>query len=296
MRSYAYPSGGPPDPADRAPTSRELLGLALGLAGTAASITVMYLAMYAVMGVGGACADGNSAYQITVHCPDGAGVGLTLGIFALMGFWAITARYGPRVGGFWASAPVFPWTGLFVGLGWNFLQAGLQGDLMGWLLGAMFWAMGLVPMIAVVAGMLTGNGTSGTMAALSGRRGYSSYGESTRRAARSESATPSDGPADFERTVFESPARFAPTHAATDAHAVRMQLLASIDRDLAAVEVRSANGVTIMPGEGADAGQDTQALLGHLEQLANLRREDLLTEAEYETAKSAIVKALEGIR
>ena len=111
----------------RAPTTRDLLGLAIGLAGSAAAITVMFLAMRAVMGVGGSCADGGP-YVIATPCPNGAPAGMTLGIFALLGFWALAARYGSRVGGLWSSAPVLGWAGLFIALGWNFLEAGFAGE------------------------------------------------------------------------------------------------------------------------------------------------------------------------
>lgn len=258
-----------------APTSRDLLGLAVGLAGATASITVMFLAMRAVMGVGGSCAEGG-AYQIAVHCPDGSAAGLTFGIFALLAFWAIVARYASRVGGFWESAPVLPWTGLFVSLGWNFLEAGFGGDIVGWLLGAMFWAMGLIPFAGVIGGMRSGSG-AGARASTARlvapvRRGFTGYGGPT-----------------------EQPARYTPSRAATDGHAVREQLLASIARDLQSVETRSAAGITITPGADADPNRDTEALVGHLEKLADLHAKGLLDATEYETAKAAIVRALEGI-
>lgn len=257
------------------PTSRDLLGLAVGLAGAAASITVMFLAMRAVMGVGGSCAEGGP-YEIAVHCPQGSAAGLTFGIFALLGFWAVIARYASRVGGFWGAAAVLPWAGLFISLGWNFLEEGFSaGDPVGWLLGAMFWVMGFVPLAALLPSMRGGSRPSAAADAPTPpvtRRGFTGYG----------------GP-------VVQPARHAPTRAATDGHAVREQLLASIARDLQAVETRSAAGITIAPGPNADAGRDTEALVAHLERLAELRRDGLLTEAEFESAKSAIVKALAEI-
>lgn len=137
------------------PTAGDLLGLAFGLAGGAASVTMMFLAMRAVMAVGGSCAEGGP-YEIATPCPDGAPAAMVLGIFALMGSWVVAARFGPRVGGIWAAAPVFGWTGLFVALGWNFLEAGFSAergvDVVGLLLGAMFWVMGLVPLAFVLLG------------------------------------------------------------------------------------------------------------------------------------------------
>jgi hypothetical protein len=264
-----------------APSARDLLGLAVGLAGAAASTTVIFLGMRAVMDVGGACADGG-AYQIAVHCPDGAGVGLTFGIFAMLAFWAIAARYGMRVGGVWANAPIMGWAGLFVSLGWNFLEAGfVSGDITGWLLGAMFWAMGLVPLVFVLLPGNSGRLSSGSSG--SERRSFNSV------TARRDGFTGYDGPR-------EQPTRYTPTPAATDALAVREQLLATIARDLAAVETRSAPGVTVEPGPEADSGQDTQALVAHLERLTDLHASGQLDDATYEAAKSAIVKALGGVR
>ena len=63
-----------------------------------------------------------------------------------------------RLGGIWAAAPLFAWSGLFLALGWNFLDYGLfnpPGDetvIWGWLIcGVIFVAMGLAPLLGGLA-------------------------------------------------------------------------------------------------------------------------------------------------
>jgi hypothetical protein len=264
----------------RGPTTRDLLALAIGLAGSAAAITVMFLAMRSVMGVGGSCASGGP-YVIATPCPDGTAAGMTLGVFALLGFGALAAWSGSRVGGIWSNTLIFCWAGLFIALGWNFLDAGfaVEGgfDVAGLLLGGLFWAMGGVPLIAVL--LLAVRGSAGRS---SGTRG-----------AQHPVPVAREGFAPYPQGHHEG--RHAPSPAATDGRAVREQLLSAIARDLDAVETRAADGITIMPGAGADPVRDAAALSAHLERLADLHTKGLLDDAEYATAKGAILKALEGI-
>lgn len=131
------------------PSTRAAVALAAGLMGMSAAITLMFLATRAVMAVGGSCAEGGP-YVVATPCPEGAPAALFLGIFVLLGSWALVGWFGPGVGGFWGSAGVLGWSGLFIALGWNFLEAGLGSgrgiDPTGLLMGGMFWAMGIVPL------------------------------------------------------------------------------------------------------------------------------------------------------
>jgi hypothetical protein len=147
----------------RTPNAVDVIGLGVGLAGAAAAITMMYLAMGAVMGVGGMCASGGP-YVIATQCPSGAPAGMLIGIFLLLVSWFVAAMFGPRVGGFWSSAAVLGWAALFIALGWNFLASGFSGKdgggLTAILLGIMFWVMGAVPLIYTLGVNARGGGGS----------------------------------------------------------------------------------------------------------------------------------------
>ena len=52
----------------------------LGLAGVSVAMTVLFLGMRAVMGVGGFCAEGGP-FQIAVHCPENVAVLIPVSIF-----------------------------------------------------------------------------------------------------------------------------------------------------------------------------------------------------------------------
>jgi hypothetical protein len=148
-------------PAD--PRVRDVMLLAIGVAGLVACITLVFLAMRAVMDVGGACADGGP-YVSAQSCPEGSAPAMLLGIFGGFGFGALALVTGARVGGLWTgTAVLIGWSGLFAALGWNFLDYGLinppqgQGVDWGWLIpGILFEAMALGP---VVFALWVGRGT-----------------------------------------------------------------------------------------------------------------------------------------
>lgn len=135
------------------PLLRDVLLLAFGAAGTALSITLMFLGMRAVMDIGGACADGGP-YVPVQSCPDGVALVMVLASFGLFAFGGIATWYGMRVGGIWTAAPLFAWAGLFLSLGWNFIDYGIvdppadEGVIWGWAIpGVMFIAMGAAPLV-----------------------------------------------------------------------------------------------------------------------------------------------------
>ena len=132
------------------PRLRDVLVLAVAVGGLLRCITLVFLAMRAVMDVGGACADGGP-YVSAQPCPDGATPALLLGVFGGFGFGALGAVYGARVGGY-GWVPLLGWVALFATLGWNFLDYGLfnppegEGIVWGWLIpGILFELMAWVP-------------------------------------------------------------------------------------------------------------------------------------------------------
>jgi len=132
---------------------RGTLWVGLSLAGMVVGLTLLFLGMRAVMEVGGACADGGP-YVSAQPCPDGAPLAIfggVLGGLACTGVYAVQCwrRAVPSLIG-------FAWPALFLSLGWNFLEFGLDppgesGLAWGWLIcAALFALMGGVPLFGVI--------------------------------------------------------------------------------------------------------------------------------------------------
>ena len=130
----------------------------MSAAGLAACITLLFLGMRAVMDIGGACASGGPFVSVR-PCPDGIAALMTVGTLGLFVFGGLGIWAGARVGGGWAALPFLAWPGLFLSLGWNFLEYGIRppgdepGPSIGWLFcGVVFVLMGAVPLwIAISA-------------------------------------------------------------------------------------------------------------------------------------------------
>src|SRR5215213_2900014 len=137
------------------PTTKDRAIYLLGAAGLALSIAVIFLAMRAVMDVGGFCAEGGP-YEIETHCPEGVALLMTLAFPALFGFGALMVWRGSPIGRGYQVAPAAAWPALFLSLGWNFLEYGFAppgggGPAWGWLLcGAIFVVMGGAPLLLVL--------------------------------------------------------------------------------------------------------------------------------------------------
>ena len=137
------------------PSGRALAFAMIGWAGLAACLAMVYLAMRAVMDIGGSCAEGGP-YVISQTCPEGSTLALLLGIFGGLGFAFLASVGGFGVGGFWAATPILAWAGLFGSLGWNFLEYGVfsppEGEIVwGWAIpGVMFWLMAFVPLLGLI--------------------------------------------------------------------------------------------------------------------------------------------------
>ena len=125
-----------------------------GAAGLAASITVLFLGMRAVLGVGGFCAEGGP-YVIEVHCPPGVAELMPLSILGLFVFGGLMFWKGASLGGPYGLLPALAWPALFLSLGWNFLEFGVNppggGLALGWLIpGVVFVLMGGGPLVLAV--------------------------------------------------------------------------------------------------------------------------------------------------
>jgi hypothetical protein len=173
--NFLAPARGGP----RAPSGRAVVAAVIGWAGLVACLTAVFLSMRAVLGVGGACADGG-AYVIAQPCPDGVAAAMSLGIPAGLLFAAIASWGGGRIGGFWASTPILAWSGLFGSLGFNFLDAAWFSapadagvEIGGVVVGVMFEVMALVPLAGVLL-------VAGSSRATDGRGSGSSSSPSTR--------------------------------------------------------------------------------------------------------------------
>ena len=130
--------------------TRDVLLVLVGVFGLAASITLIWLGMRAVMDIGGACADGGPFVPVQ-PCPAGAPAALTLGMLGIFGFGALGIYAGAQIGGGWAALPLLAWPALFGSLGWNFLEYGYtfeEGAIVwGWVIpGVIFILMAVVPL------------------------------------------------------------------------------------------------------------------------------------------------------
>jgi hypothetical protein len=135
---------------------RPILLTLLAAAGLAASITLVFLAMRAVMDIGGACADGGP-YVSAQPCPDGVPLLLIAGMFGIFLFGGMGLWLGGRLGGWYGALPLLGWPALFLSLGWNFIDYGIispppgEGIVWGWLIpGVVFLLMGGIPLALAI--------------------------------------------------------------------------------------------------------------------------------------------------
>lgn len=136
---------------------RGSLAVGVTLAGVSAGLTLLYLGMRAIMDVGGACASGGP-YVPRVECPEGVPLLMVAGIWGGiisvgLYLWATSRHKAPTL-------VAFAWPALFLSLGWNFLDYGIDdpaggGLVWGWLIcGILFAIMGGLPLPAMVKPVL----------------------------------------------------------------------------------------------------------------------------------------------
>ncbi len=127
--------------------------LTVGTLGFAFCLTLMYLSMRSVLDVGGSCASGGP-YSISAPCPEGVAWVMPLAIFGGLasvgiGFLGVFSQGGPR-------PYAFAWSALFLALGWNFLDDGINppggGTSVSWLVcGVIFFVMGGAPLVFLLS-------------------------------------------------------------------------------------------------------------------------------------------------
>lgn len=134
-------------------TLRRIVVMFLGLVIVTTGLTLVFLSMRAVMDIGGSCASGGP-YVVARPCPEGVGALMPLGIIGgliglLMYALASAKLPGPRLS-------LFAWSALFLSLGWNFWEYGLNppdgsdGLVWGWIIcGVLFVIMGGLPLLGL---------------------------------------------------------------------------------------------------------------------------------------------------
>ena len=105
------------------------------------SFALLGYSIIGVMSVGGTCASGNTPYVIATQCPESATVFLPWVIFTGLIAVGIAVVLANGIG---IQLRVWAWPILFGVLGGLFL---LAGQVVGYLLGAMFIIMALVPLV-----------------------------------------------------------------------------------------------------------------------------------------------------
>jgi hypothetical protein len=130
----------------------------VGLVVLAAATTAVYLAMRDVMAIGGSCASGGP-YEIATPCPKGTGALMVGGIFGWFIGAGLAGVAGSQLPGGYGSLALLGWPALFLSLGWNFLDFGLDpadgsgtdGSLV--FCGVLFFLMGGVPLLFGLKGL-----------------------------------------------------------------------------------------------------------------------------------------------
>ncbi len=211
--------GAQPRDADR-PDFPAIAWLLVAAGGLAACITLLFLGMRAVMDIGGACASGGPFVPVQ-PCPDGVPALMTIGVLGLFAFGGLGLWAGARVGGAWAGLPLLAWPGLFLSLGWNFLEYGVSppgedgGLAIGWLFcGVIFVVMGAVPLwIGISARNELREGGSGAVASRFGVPRFQGPVASTGRdpAAHGGAATEPSGTSSARRDTGSDASPAGPT-------------------------------------------------------------------------------------
>lgn len=124
----------PPPPANLRAVTGYLAGVVVG----SACLTLVFLGMRTVMGVGGACADGGP-YVSAQPCPEGSVVAIVGGTFGLLAAGGLMAWFGARLGAGYVALIGLGWPALFISLGGSMpYSRKLFDDRTGWIQGFRF--------------------------------------------------------------------------------------------------------------------------------------------------------------
>ena len=124
----------------------------LTLGGLSCGITLVFLGMRAVLDIGGACASGGP-YVPRVECPEGVPLVMVGGVWGGLIFLGLYLRATSKH--HVPTLVALAWPALFLSLGWNFLEYGLdppfgEGLVWGWLVCAVLFALlGGLPLVAM---------------------------------------------------------------------------------------------------------------------------------------------------
>ena len=252
-------------PVQPAMSLRSILLYLIGVGGLAFTLTLLWLSMRVVMGVGGYCASGGP-YVIATPCPDLVVALTPLSIFGIFLFGGLALWGGVSLGGSWAGILSLVWPALFLSLGWNFLDFGLhppagsEGDLAGsWIFCAViFGLIGGVPLVL---------GLKGIQLASSSHHGY----------AGGRVILGTRGGTDAMRQLRD----------ALDAH-VAASGAGGTSTLTSAVAAGTPSAGESSAGESS-AGDASPTVADRLERLARLHERGDLTDAEFDAAKQATI-------
>lgn len=138
---------------------RGVIWVFVTLAGASMGLTLLFLAMRSVMEIGGTCAEGGP-FVVRQPCPNGIPLMMLSGIwggivFALLYAWK-ASKYGAP------NLVLLAWPALFLSLGYNFLEFGLNppgggGLVWGWLVCAvLFGLLGGIPLLIGIKPLFDG--------------------------------------------------------------------------------------------------------------------------------------------
>lgn len=271
----------------RSPTLGDRMGFLVGVFGLAFSITALWLAMRAVMEIGGACGSGGP-YEVAVPCP--AGIDLLLVLAFPLGFASVGVMVwkGARLGPAWVSLAGLAWPALFLSLGWNFLEYGLWppfpgGPEIGFLVtGVIFVLMGGVPLwlwFATRGDASIVPGVAGTRAR-SDVRQLRDLRDAMARAA--VDARRKGGPAADSMTVLQA-TQLPDARSAPDVTTV-----AAVPGPTPTKVPRPQPGSAPEP-PASPASDPNEVLVAQLERLAALHRSGDLSLVEFQEAKAALL-------
>jgi hypothetical protein len=154
---------------------RSIAGYLIGVALGSACLTLVFPGMRSVMDIGGACAEGGP-YVPVQPCPDGAALALIGGAFGLFGAAGLMIWFGSRLGRGYVTLVFLGWPILFISLGFNFLQYGLnpppdQPIEWGFIIpGVIFWVIGCGPLLFGIWGWRAARSGRSTSAAITMNR------------------------------------------------------------------------------------------------------------------------------